>query len=215
MKAFVYVGGSIHPERITQGPTGNDLVIAADSGYKNALACHAVPSLFIGDCDSYPASKLPPDLEQILLKPEKDLTDTQAAVQLALDRGATEVYLLGGLSGRLDHTLSNLAILEHLTDLHIPSYIEDGQNRVRFLKNNSTLLAFSPYYHYLGLICVSEIAKGVDIHGCKYPLKNGKLLRSHQFAISNELTGNCALISVRKGALYLVESADALPVKQS
>ena len=209
MKAYLYVGGKVLPEKITMGPVGNDLVIAVDSGYKNALMCHADPVLFIGDCDSFPASKLPRDLEQILLKPEKDLTDTQAAVQLALDRGATEIYIIGGLDGRLDHTLSNLAILEHLFDLHIPCYIENGINRVRFLKNTSTLLACSPYYRYVGLLSVGEVAKGVEIQGVKYPMKNGKILRTHQFAVSNELTGNCALINVKKGALYIIESSDS------
>ena len=212
MKAFLYVGGTVLPERITQSPTGNDLVIAVDSGIRNARMCHANPSVFVGDCDSFPRQQVPDDLDKIILQPEKDLTDTQAAVQVALDHGATEIYIIGGLSGRLDHTLSNLAILERLNKLNVPSYIEDGCNRVRFLKNTSTLLACSPYYQYLGLICLDDIAKGIEIQGCKYPLKNGKILRSHQFAISNELTGNCALINVKKGALYIVESAD--PIKK-
>ena len=59
-----------------------------------------------------------------------------------------------------------------------------------------------------GVIDASGIASGVSIEGCKYPLKNHKLERRLQFAVSNELVGNCALISVRAGGVYIVESAD-------
>ena len=37
MKAFIFTGGVIYPEYITEHPTGDDIVIAADSGYQNAF----------------------------------------------------------------------------------------------------------------------------------------------------------------------------------
>jgi hypothetical protein len=36
MRAFIYVGGEIYPDNITEHPKGDDLCIAADSGYYNA-----------------------------------------------------------------------------------------------------------------------------------------------------------------------------------
>ena len=36
MKAFIYVGGEIFPENITEHPKARDLCIAADSGFANA-----------------------------------------------------------------------------------------------------------------------------------------------------------------------------------
>ena len=59
-----------------------------------------------------------------------------------------------------------------------------------------------------GVIDASGIASGVSIEGCKYPLENATLTSAYQYAISNEITGNCALVSVKKGGLYIVESAD-------
>ena len=50
------------------------------------------------------------------------------------------------------------------------------------------------------------MVKGVSVEGCKYPLKKAKLTRNLQYAVSNEILGNCALISVRKGAIYVIES---------
>ena len=205
MKAFIYTGGKIRPENITEHPKGDDLVIAADSGYHNAIALGEKPAILLGDMDSIKESELPKDIEILQVPAEKDFTDTQLAVDTAIKQGAREIVIIGGLDGRLDHTLSNLSILEDLNKKGIFVHITNGYNRVRFIDSTSTLIPKSGF-KYIGLLCLTEKAKGVSVEGCKYPLKNAKLDRSFQFAVSNEIVGNCALISVRKGSLYIVES---------
>ena len=205
MKAFIYTGGKIRPENITEHPKGDDLVIAADSGYRNAIALGEKPTIILGDMDSIKETELPKDAEILKVPAEKDFTDTQLAVDTAIKQGAREIVIVGGLDGRLDHTLSNLAILEDLNKKGIFVHITNGYNRVRFIDSTSTLIPKSGF-KYIGLLCLTEKAKGVSVEGCKYPLKNAKLDRSFQFAVSNEIVGNCALISVRKGSLYIVES---------
>ncbi len=204
MKAFIYAGGAICPENMTEHPKGDDLRIAADSGYKNAEWLGDRVDIFIGDFDSYDGD-LPDTVEVVRLKPEKDLTDTQAAVELALERGASDIVIVGGLDGRLDHTLSNLGILVDANARGFHAIILDGKNRVRYIKNDSTLIPRSGYT-YLSLIVDGELAKGVDVDGVKYPLKNAKLKSTFQYAVSNEVVGNCALVAVKKGALFVVES---------
>ena len=205
MKAFIYTGGKIRHENITEHPKGDDLVIAADSGYHNAIALGEKPSVLLGDMDSIKETELPENIEILKVPAEKDFTDTQLAVDTAIKQGAREIVIIGGLDGRLDHTLSNLAILEDLNKKGIFAHITNGYNRVRFLDSTSTLIPKSGF-KYIGLLCLSEKAKGVSVEGCKYPLENAKLERGFQFAVSNEIVGNCALISVRKGSLYIVES---------
>ena len=205
MKAFIYTGGKIRHENITEHPKGDDLIIAADSGYHNAIALGEKPSVLLGDMDSIKETELPENIEILKVPAEKDFTDTQLAVDTAIKQGAREIVIIGGLDGRLDHTLSNLAILEDLNKKGIFAHITNGYNRVRFLDSTSTLIPKSGF-KYIGLLCLSEKAKGVSVEGCKYPLKNAKLERGFQFAVSNEIVGNCALISVRKGSLYIVES---------
>lgn len=207
MKAFIYTGGKIDPNNITEHPKGDDLIIAADSGYKNALALGARPDILLGDFDSLDKKDIPRDVELLEVPAEKDFTDTQLAVDTALKKGADEIVIIGGLSGRLDHTLSNLSILEDLNKKRIHAHIADGFNRVRYINSTSTLVARSGY-RYLSLLCLSEKVKGVSVEGCKYTLSNAKLTRDFQFAVSNEIVGNCALISVRKGGIYIVESKD-------
>lgn len=207
MKAFIYTGGGIAPERITEHPKAGDLILAADSGYENALSLGVQPTVLLGDMDSLSHRELPETVEVLKVPAEKDFTDTQMAVATALERGADEIVIVGGLDGRLDHALSNLSILEDLWERRVHAHVTDGRNRVRYLESTSTLIPRSEF-HYLSLIAVSEKVKGVSVEGCRYPLKNATLTRPFQYAVSNELTGNCALISVKKGALYIVESSD-------
>ncbi len=209
MKAFIYTGGTILPDGITERPKAGDLCIAADGGYRNAETMGVRVDVLLGDFDTLGEPKDVDERTEILRVPaEKDFTDTQLAVETAIERGADDIVIIGGLGGRLDHTLSNLAILEDLCARQVFARITDGQNRVRFLNATSMLLARSEF-RYLSLIAVTERARGVSVEGCRYPLKNATLSRNVQYAISNEITGNCALISVKRGALYVIESRDA------
>ncbi len=208
MKSYILTGGVIHPDNIHITPAEGDLIIAADSGLNNAKALNLTVNVVVGDYDSLGHTpEVDAGVEVITVPTEKDVTDTQLAVELALTRGATEVHIVGGLGGRLDHTLSNLAILEDLADKRVRAVIEDGQNRVRLLRNDSTILPRSGYT-YVSLLALDPLCKGVEIEGVKYPLKGAKLERKFQYAVSNEITGNCCFISVRKGSLLVVESRD-------
>ena len=209
-RAFIYTGGSVLYENISEyeRPRKGDLCIAADSGYKHALELSVKPDLLIGDFDSIGNdTELPSDIERITLPCEKDCTDTQAAFCAAVERGYDTIVIIGGMGTRLDHSLSSCAILESMKKMRLHGYMTNGYNRVRFLENDSLLLAKSDY-KYFSLIALDRECKGVSTDGCKYPLKNAKLIRENRYAVSNEIVGNVALISVKKGALLVIESRD-------
>ena len=209
MKAFIYTGGTILPDGITEHPKAGDLCIAADGGYRNAERLGVRVDVLLGDFDTLGEPKDIDKRTEILRVPaEKDFTDTQLAIETAIARGANDIVIIGGLGGRLDHTLSNLGILEDLCARHIFALITDGQSRVRYLNATSMLVARSEF-RYLSLLCATDRARGVSVEGCRYPLKNATLTRNAQYAVSNEIEGNCALISVKRGALYVIESRDA------
>lgn len=209
MRALIYTGGKIIAEKITVRVEKDDLIIAADSGYLTARRMGVKPKIVLGDFDSLGEPDVPHGTELMRVPTEKDYTDTQMAVRVAIERGANEIVIIGGLEGRLDHTLSSLAILEDLDSRHIHAYITSGTNRARFLRNNSTLIPRGQF-QYLSIIAADPKVKGVTVEGCKYPLKNAKLSRLYQYAVSNELTGNCAFIDVRRGGIWIIESNDPI-----
>ncbi len=205
-RAFVYTGGEIFPQYITERPDDEDIVIAADSGYDSAKKMGVKVDILIGDFDSL-KGELPKDVPEILQVPvKKDLTDTQLAVEKAVEMGAYEIFIIGSTSGRLDHTLSTLAILENLWERHKRGYIISGQNRISYIKNTNHIILRSDY-KYFSLIA-TDIAKGVSIEGAVYPLKNKTLDRKLQYAVSNQIEGNAALVTVKKGGLFIIESRD-------
>ena len=230
MTAYILTGGNVWLKNLKTTPEKDDIVIAADSGYKNAKALGLTVDVLIGDMDSI--NKVPEtgNMEIIRLPAEKDITDTQAAVALAIERGADDICIIGGIGSRLDHTLSNVSILEDIEGYYsaplgrrrkffglnkqlkmarqINAIMTNGYNRIRFLRNNSAIIPRNPYFRYISLICAEETAKGVCIDGVKYPLQNAKLSRRNQYAVSNEITGNCAFVAVDSGAIYVIESYD-------
>lgn len=209
MIAFIYVGGKIDANFITEHPKGDDITVAADSGILNAKLLGDHIGIAVGDFDSFPERDIPEDAEIIRLKPEKDMTDSQVAVEIALERGADSFVIIGGLSGRLDHTLANLSILEDLTARNHYAIMTDGVSRVHFINGGSALIGRSGF-KYFSLIPATDVVKGVSVEGAKYPLKNARLSRKNAgFGTSNEIDGNCALITVKKGALFVIESRDA------
>lgn len=206
-RAWIFTGGKADLARLAARPETGDLVIAADSGWHTANAAGAAVDVLLGDFDSIGEGPLPAAGEVLRVPAEKDRTDTQLAVSLALARGAADIVIVGGLSGRADHTLSTLSILEELYARNIHAIFTDGQNRVRFLRNNNVLIGKSAY-RYLSVIAADPVVKGVTVTGCKYPLKKAVLKRGCQWAISNEITGNCALVEVRRGGIFVIESDD-------
>lgn len=208
MKAFIYAGGTVFANGVGEAPEPSDLTIAADAGWQNAQRLGITPRLLVGDFDSLGEPNVPAGTEVIRVPAEKDDSDTQLAVRLALERGATDITLIAGLSGRLDHTLSTLAILEDLEQKKVRAILTDGHNRVRFLRAGSLLLPRDSRFRYLSLVVATDRARGVSLDGCKYPLRNATLCRRNQYAISNEITGVAALIAVRRGAVYVIESGE-------
>ena len=209
-KAFIYTGGTVFDEYVLEKPEKGDLIITADAGYLTAKRMGITPNILLGDFDTLGAENIPDGIECLRVPAEKDDTDTQLAIKTAIERGAGEIVIIGGLSGRLDHTLSTLAILEDLWERkndRIYAILTDGKNRVRFLRNSGTILPRSQY-RYFSLIAADDIVKGVTLDGCKYPLKNGRISRRYQWAVSNEITGNCALIEIRRGGVWVIESMD-------
>ena len=207
MKAFIFCGGEVFPQYIQETRESGDLVIAADSGYKNARALDFPIDILVGDFDSL--GDIPDGVGEVVRLPqEKDVTDAQYAVELAIKQGAGELVIIASTSGRFDHAVSLMAILEDLNARKIRAYIVNGQNRINFIRNSGHIVIRDPNFKYFSLIAADEKVKGISVEGAKYPLKDRTITRRSQFAVSNEIVKNAALITVKKGGVYIIESRD-------
>ena len=214
MTAYIFTGGKLavgSMDELGLHMSEADLIIAADSGYNNASRLGVRPGLLLGDLDSIDRGALAPDelehIEKIIVPAIKDDTDTQLAVDTALSRGADKIYIIGGLGGRLDHTLSTVFLLEYIKDKGAWGVITDGRNRVRIMESGEEL-TIKRGYKYLSLVGLTDTCEGVSISGVFYPLKDAVLERKYAFAVSNEITADAAEISLSKGILLVIESRD-------
>lgn len=223
MTAYIFTGGKIavgSMDELGLHMSEADLIIAADSGYNNASRLGVRPGLLLGDLDSIDRKKLAPDelehIEKIIVPAIKDDTDTQLAVDTALSRGADEIYIIGGLGGRLDHTLSSVFLLEYIADRGAGAVMTDGQSRVRVMKTAGEPVTFmipktfdgEKGFKYLSVVPLTDECEGVRISGVFYPLDGVTLKRSYSYAVSNEITSDHAEITLARGTMLVIESRD-------
>lgn len=218
MTAYIFTGGQIFADSISElyiALEQDRLIIAADSGYNNAHRLGVTPDMLLGDLDSIDRSELCAgeldDIEKLIVPAIKDDTDTQLAVDTAIERGADRLVIIGGLGGRLDHTLSTVFLLEYIKDRGADALLTDGRNRVRLIKSENAPTKISVNgsdYKYISLVGLSDVCTGVDISGVFYPLKDARLERKYSYAVSNEITEEKAEITLKTGTMLVIESRD-------
>ena len=204
MHALIFLGGAAFrlPDAARKELSdAADLVIAADRGYENAVANGFTPALLVGDMDSIPA--IPAGVDVIRIPKIKDDTDTQHAIDVAIERGADRITLAGELSGRADHTLSALFMLENMRNRGVAAEMIDSRNRVRVVKDERVTLPRRGY-RYFGVLSLGETV--YTARGCFYEVERVTLRRSEPYAVSNEITADRAELSFEGDAAFLVES---------
>ncbi len=170
-------------------------IIAADSGYDTALRLGLVPRLLVGDMDSIISA--PEGVDTLRVKAEKDDTDTMLALSIALEQGAEQITVIGGGGGRADHWLSNIFMLESLSDRGVDAVLWDGLNRLRVLCDGEA--ALPDIGGYFGVLALTDCR--VSLTGCKYPTENAPLTRTLPYAVSNEVVGDFATVKLAGKAI--------------
>lgn len=211
MKILIFTGYIPHIENIAINEGDFDFVIAADKGYEYALQLGISPDLIIGDFDTATLPTFHLDHTKLITLPtEKDMTDTEAALDIAATKQPSSIAILGGLGGRFDHTMGNIALL---SKYDLPITIKDEKNSVSLLRPGRYFVAKGGY-KYISLIPFSSVVSGLSISGAKYNLENATLTHDNTLGISNEIIGTSpnasptCEISFEKGELLVCQSND-------
>ena len=189
---------------------GKVLVICADGGLLCAAQAGFAPDVYVGDSDSggFP----PPGVESLRLPPEKNLTDLQAAYELARDRGCGEIFLTACTGGRQDHHLANLLLLESAWADGVQMAMLDPDNEIRYLRGGEVTLAPGAF-RYFSIVPLDRELRNVRIQDAKYPLEAEAVRRGDSLTVSNEtLPDRPARISIGSGAAWIIR-AGRLPVR--
>ncbi len=135
MKVILFAGAEIRDYSFCEKyMSGADAVICCDAGMRHARKLGIVPDYIVGDFDSasaevleyYKAKNIP--IRQFPTR--KNETDMELGIILALELGATDLVLFGGIGDRFDHTLANAHYLLSLLKKGVRARLVDDKNCV-------------------------------------------------------------------------------------
>jgi thiamine pyrophosphokinase len=204
----VVVAGSLLAGELDRGAVAaGELIIAVDGGADAMARAGLTPSLLIGDLDSITPATFA-DLESrgvelIRLETAKDETDTEAALRLAIERGATEITVFNALGGpRLDHLLGNLLLLTAPWLAPARVTLVDGLHQAFLVSGDGTVSG--RVGDTVSLLPLTERVEDVRTEGLLYPLRGETLWQGATRGVSNQTTGESARVTHGAGALLLI-----------
>lgn len=217
MRTLIVSGGRIDPDFALPFCQNNEFeqIIGVDGGLDFLHRYEIMPTHIVGDFDS-----AEPGLEEYYhswkeveirrFDPVKDSTDTQIAIELALELWSDSVTILGGTGSRLDHVLGNIQSMMLARAAGVDCEMVDANNRIRLIEEETILKKDQQYGRFVSLLPLTTLVEGVDLIGFKYPLCNHTFTStgSAGLGVSNEIVADEAKIRMKSGVLILIESLD-------
>lgn len=211
MKAVIVCNGSVKDyDGIKCLINKCDYIISVDGGAGHLRKMGITPHILLGDFDS--ANKEDIDffvnmgIHTDQFPVEKDMTDSELAIEKALEKGADEILFIGAVGTRFDHSMSNIFLLKKLMDAGIRACIADEHNFI-YMYDHSFTMSRSEGYK-LSLIPVSSKVTGVTTKGLKYPLNNATMTLGTSWGVSNEFSEDIASVTIGQGILLVCLSRD-------
>ena len=181
-------------------------IIGIDGGMKTLKEAGIKPDIGVGDFDSVNILDYS-DTPIEKLCPEKDDTDTEHALLMAIDMHPSEIVLMGATGSRLDQTISSIELLKCAVDADVPAVILDPTNRIRVAKGETVITKEDSFGYYVSVIPFSEDLTDLTMKGFKYEIEDFTLKKGISRCISNELVSDRAVISC-SGYYIVMETCD-------
>lgn len=196
-KCFIIGGGSF--DGFFDKIHDDDLLIAADKGFKYITGVGLVPDYVIGDFDSTTR----PDFKNVIaLNPIKDFTDTVAAINFAIDKGYKDIVVYGGLGGRESHTIANIKSMFNYKKQGVDIRLK-AKGKEIFIINRDFSYKYEGKDFYVSIFSLTEKSI-LDIKGLFYELEDYTMANDDALGVSNETKGCDFEIHVKEGFLLVI-----------
>ena len=194
---------------------GATLVVAADGGARLAASLGFAIDRWVGDGDSLGTDGIEAlrraGVAVALARPDKDESDTELAVIAAVDAGAEEIVVVGGLGGvRFDHALANVALLAHPALAGRRAALVAPEARITLLTGPARGQLAGRAGDLVSLIPFGAAALAVETDGLRFPLHGDTLEAGPARGLSNVRLAEVASVSLRSGRLLIVETPATL-----
>lgn len=198
-------------DEVTLERCANDLVIAADGGYRACEQAGIAPDVLIGDFDSLgmeaalQAGSHERVHEVIMLPTAKDDTDTLAAIREGLARGYRRFELHAALGGDVGHEFANLQSLLFIRRHGAEGCLHgNGQTVWLVMPEDGTCLFPVEAGMRVSVFAFGGDARGVNERGLRWELSDAELSCAFPLGVSNECLRDDFEVSVREGCLLVV-----------
>ncbi|MBR0132192.1 MAG: single-stranded-DNA-specific exonuclease RecJ [Lachnospiraceae bacterium] len=153
---------------------------------------------------------------------DKDASDVELAIRLAIKDGCDEIILCGCAGGeRPDHQFGNLALLKYISKQKtvsggkITAVLFDGNYSYVVLSGekqergkSASLTIKDSAGKRFSAFALGEKAEGLSLTGFLYELRNAELLPDITLGASNMIKENSAHITLDKGTVLLIIEAE-------
>lgn len=185
-------------------------IISVDGGASHLRKFGIKPDVLLGDFDSINKADFDYfkelSVEIVKFPAQKDMTDTELAVELAIEKGYKTLVFIGALGTRYDHSLSNIFMLRQLLNKGIEGIVVNETNEITLIHDKIRI--YKEEGIKVTLLPLSETVEGVTTKGLYYPLSNAVLEMGSTWGVSNEFASDIAEISISKGLLLIIKSRD-------
>ena len=209
-RIVIFANGELKQSEIVKREIrSTDRIFCANGGTRHALSMGLRPEVIVGDLDSL-AADLVSDLTaggtKLLRYPEdKDQTDLELALGVAVAEKPEEILLVAALGGRLDQMLANILLLTRPEYGSVRLTITEGHQRASLLRGPLNVPINGRAGSTVSVIPLSPVVEQVTLTGVKWPLNDKTLTFGSTLTISNTLTDPRAFIRVGQGQVLLVQ----------
>ncbi|HOV15593.1 MAG TPA: thiamine diphosphokinase [Spirochaetota bacterium] len=199
--SIVGSGKDYNTEKIKEKLKDSYYIIACDGGLNLLHQLGISPDLILGDLDSVDKNilELYKNTRTIIYPTEKDLTDSEIALQKAIEMKPKKIYMLNVTGDYFDHSLANIYNL-------VRDYNKDIE--IEIVTSNSTIFLIKDFKEFINLsgrrVSLFPLSKcEVILEGFKYNY-NKKRLKFTDYSVSNVIEDNIATVSLKTGLILCI-----------
>lgn len=204
MLVTIFAGGDPIPPYLARQLPHADVRIGADSGARHAQQAGVALDHLVGDFDSIDrqtAAWAEQSGAKLHRHPaDKDMTDLELALILADELGATELTLVGGHGGRLDHLAANLALIASERWPNPLTWLA-GHDRVEVVRGQREIAARPGS---VVSVLATVPASGITITGLRWALTDETLRPGSTRGVSNVVVDSPFRVAVGTGTLLVI-----------
>ena len=149
------------------------------------------------------------EIKVIRLRPEKDDSDTQSAMNYAIQNGAKRIIILGATGNRVDHLMANFGLLVLAKNQGVEVILADQYNYMKLVSDGEIIKKSEQFGKYISFFPLGGDVTGLTLKGFKYSLDHYHLTTADSgLTVSNEIVSEKAKVTYRSGTLLMIMSRD-------